>query len=143
MEIKTKNLLLKELKLNKTEFNGLIKTSDFFKEIKEISRGSIYFEIRKKDNLVGLIGLEVIGMMNEFKLAKLHFEGLNETDIDEALTGLLDYAINDYFVLKIITHIDNNNIKSSQILKNRGFILNQKVIDKDEYKITKPIYLGK
>lgn len=143
MEIKTKNLLLKELNLTEDKFEGLIKTSPFFSDLKTISRGSIYFAILKDSQLVGLIGLEVIGAMNEFKLAKLHFEGNEEDILDEALSGLLDYAINDYYVLKIITHLEKDNQQTINILKKNGFIYNKDEAQKAEYKITKPIYLGK
>lgn len=143
VEIKSKNLKLKELKKN-SDFSGLIKSSDFFKDITNFEKGSIYFEILKNNKLEGLIGLEVIGAMNEFKLAKLHFSCSDAAILDEALAILLDYAINDYFVLKIISHLDNQNEKAADLLKQKGFILNQELTDNvHEYKITKPMYLRK
>lgn len=146
--IKTNKLSLESLTEGNINFKGEFNTTNNLHDlVRGFNKASIFYEIKNNAEVVGIIGLEVIQAMNEFKLAKLHFEVNSEDYLDEALKSLLDFAIKDYYTVKIISVIDPDNAKAIRALLRAGFILNRtlEIDEKDyeEYKITKPMYLGR
>ena len=132
---------LSPITCNKSLEIGTLKSGAFTSLIESFKRGSVFFEVLQASESKGIIGLELISQMNEFKLMRLHFQ-LEPEAFDEAIKGLLDYAINEYFVLKIVCELNDEALINS-LLKN-GFVINKNLEDGlVEVKITKPIYLGR
>lgn len=148
IEISKNNITLREIEKKNIEFEGKIKTDlDFFNKIESFNNASLLFEVIANNKLEGYLVLEVVQAMNEFKLARINLCINDESIIDDVIASITDYAVKEYFTVKIIVHLSPLNDKLINSFLNNRYIFNKSLEDKEgslvEYKMTKPIYLGK
>lgn len=86
-----------------------------------------------------IIAFKIISMLNEYKLASLHFISDNEASLIEGLEILLEHQILKNSMLKITAYPKSE--KEVFILEHLGFVKNKQDGNIIEYKITKPIYM--
>lgn len=139
------DILIKEYFISSTwsfdDYNTLIKK--LYDEMQSINPKSYFYEIIADGEGKGIIGYNVISMMNEYKLADLHYLCEKEF-LNEALSLLLNDAITKNFVVKMICKMDLHNEYEINCLKQNKFIYSKDLEDDFiELKITKPIYLEK
>lgn len=104
------------------------------------------FTLTKEDKVVGYILIHIVTTMNEFKLGNmiLDFDKEEEAEFLELFRDFLHSQIIDNSMLKITCLVKSENKHILSLLKNSGFIVDDKVktIDSIEaLKITKPIFL--
>ena len=147
MQIKGNNIIIETLDINNLpDYQNMIKTSlfedeDLVLKLSVTEPKAYFYQITKNDEIIGTIGYDVISMINEFKLAKLHLAISNLDYLNEALSLLLSHAILKNFVVKMVCHTNDENILSC--LKMNKFIFEKNINELVEYKITKPLYLAR
>lgn len=124
------------------------KNSDIFLKFKELcvsfDKYALAYNIVDASEILGVIVLNRISQMNEYKLGKLYIEVYNNNVYDElnnAFDKLLSDFINKEFYLKITCDVNTNDIFKRDFLKKHSFVINKENETSIEYKITKPIYL--
>lgn len=151
MKLKGKNIWIHD-SLRPSSLKGLCQMGDYLIEdydnlraeaLREGSRSvpKLYaYEIRNhNDQTEAVIVFKIISMLNEYKLASLHFISDNEASLIEGIEMLLEHQILKNSMLKIVASPDN--ARSSFILEHLGFVKNKEENNKVEYKITKPIFM--
>ena len=147
MQIKGNNIIIETLDINNLpDYQNMIKTSlfedkDLVLKLSVTEPKAYFYQITKNDEIIGTIGYDVISMINEFKLAKLHLAISNLDYLNEALSLLLSHAILKNFVVKMVCHTNDENILKR--LKMNKFIFEKNINELVEYKITKPLYLAR
>lgn len=147
MQIKGNNIIIETLDINNLpDYQNMIKTSlfedqDLVLKLSVTEPKAYFYQITKNDEIIGTIGYDVISMINEFKLAKLHLAISNLDYLNEALSLLLSHAILNNFVVKMVCHTNDENIL--KCLKMNKFIFEKNINKLVEYKITKPLYLAR
>lgn len=147
MQIKGNNIIIETLDINNLpDYQNMIKTSlfedkDLVLKLSVTEPKAYFYQITKNDEIIGTIGYDVISMINEFKLAKLHLAISNLDYLNEALSLLLSHAILNNFVVKMVCHTNDENILKR--LKMNKFIFEKNINELVEYKITKPLYLAR
>ncbi len=104
------------------------------------------FTLTKDDKVVGYILIHIVTTMNEFKLGSmiLDFDKEEALEFEELFRDFLHSQIIDNSMLKITCLIKSENKHILSLLKNSGFIVDDKVKTTDSIealKITKPIFL--
>lgn len=153
MILKGKKVYVEDIKNQELNIKGLYATDDFIsldnifieKSIEEMNkpvpRVYSYFVKDNESNLIGIVSFEIISMMNEFRLGRMHFVADDLTLLIEGLDLILEWQILRNNMLKIV--VNEGNIEINEVLLHENFV---KTIFKDGstgYKITKPIYIEK
>ena len=148
----TNQRLIKELKQleehNMLTIDKVEKNSDIFAKFSEqcisFDKYALAYNIVDEEEILGVIVLNRISQMNEYKLGKLYIEVYNNSvysSLNNAFDVLLSDFINKEFYLKITTDVKINDTFKRDFLKNHSFVINKENETSIEYKITKPIYI--
>ena len=135
------SLTLREMRESDLSYKDLNVYHDTLNKDKDLK-----FTLEKDNLVVGYILIHIVTSMNEFKLGNmiLDFDKEHRKEFIELFKDFLHSQIIDNSMLKITTLVKNEKKEVIEVLKESGFILDDKVKTTDSItalKITKPIFL--
>ena len=135
------SLTLREMRESDLSYKDLKVYHDTLNKDKDLK-----FTLEKDNLVVGYILIHIVTSMNEFKLGNmiLDFDKEHKKEFIELFKDFLHSQIIDNSMLKITTLVRNEKKEVIEVLKESGFILDDKVKTTDSItalKITKPIFL--
>lgn len=135
------SLTLREMRESDLSYKDLKVYHDTLNKDKDLK-----FTLEKDNLVVGYILIHIVTSMNEFKLGNmiLDFDKEHRKEFIELFKDFLHSQIIDNSMLKITTLVKNEKKEVIEVLKESGFILDDKVKTTDSItalKITKPIFL--
>lgn len=135
------SLTIREMNDIDLDYKDLKKYHDTLNKDKDLK-----FTLTKEDKVVGYILIHIVTTMNEFKLGSmiLDFNKEEALEFEELFRDFLHSQIIDNSMLKITCLVKSENKHILSLLKNSGFIVDDKVKTTDSIealKITKPIFL--
>lgn len=152
MILKGKKVYLEDAKNQELNIKGLYATDDFIsldnifieKSIEEMNKPvpRVYSYFVKENNgnkVIGIISFEIISMMNEYRLGRLHFVADDLTLLIEGLDLILEWQILKNNMLKIV--VNEGSFEINEVLMHENFVKTVFKDGKSGYKITKPIYI--
>lgn len=136
------SLTLREMKNIDLDYKDLRKYHDTLNKERDLK-----FTLSNGSCVVGYILIHIVTTMNEFKLGNmiLDFDKEEASEFEELFKDFLHSQIIDNSMLKITCLVKSENKHILTLLKNSGFIVDDKVKTLDSIealKITKPIFLG-
>ena len=135
------SLTLREMRESDLSYKDLKVYHDTLNKDKDLK-----FTLVKDNLVVGYVLIHIVTSMNEFKLGNmiLDFDKEHKKEFIELFKDFLHSQIIDNSMLKITTLVRNEKKEVIEVLKESGFILDDKVKTTDSItalKITKPIFL--
>ena len=135
------SLTLREMRESDLSYKDLKVYHDTLNKDKDLK-----FTLEKDNLVVGYVLIHIVTSMNEFKLGNmiLDFDKEHKKEFIELFKDFLHSQIIDNSMLKITTLVRNEKKEVIEVLKESGFILDDKVKTTDSItalKITKPIFL--
>lgn len=135
------SLTIREMNDVDLDYKDLKKYHDTLNKEKDLK-----FTLEKDGKVVGYILIHIVTTMNEFKLGNMivDYNKEEQAEFEELFKDFLHSQIIENSMLKITCLVKNENKHILDLLKNSGFIIDDKVKTTDSItalKITKPIFL--
>ncbi len=153
MILRGKNVFVEKIGYEKVNLKGLYYLDDFIslddifieKSIEEMNkkvpRVYSYYIKNNESQILGIISFEVISMMNEYIMSRIHFISDDLSALIEGLDLILEWQILKNNMLKIIAN--EGESQANEVLIHEHFIKETFKDGSKGFKLTKPIYLEK